>query len=307
MCTNTDALGTVTRRGAAFRAALGVGLWPIVLADPIAQCLTSTSWSSAVNALAFIALAAVAYFGIGLPVAASVPRWERWTAAATAAAVIADIAVRAPSLHNDLSPTDALVPALVIVLAAVSLSDRRNHLPDRTQLLKWPLGEGDWQIVEGSGRLLNHHWAVPAQRGALDIVGHARDGRSSHPLFPTRLGDYPIYQVPVLSPADGTVIALRDGAPDHPSTQSHPAGNHVVIDTGEERIVLAHLTPGSIKPTLGDTLQRGQLVGLVGSSGNSTEPHLHIHAVRNGEPLTLVFQDAPGPHRRGALVRPRPA
>ncbi|WP_052434466.1 M23 family metallopeptidase [Streptacidiphilus melanogenes] len=291
------------RRGAVHRAAVGIGLWPVVLTGPFARCLAGDSWSSAVDALAFVALAGVAYFGLGVPVPATVPRWERWIAAVAATAVVADVVVRAPGLRDDLSPTDAVAPLLALVLAVVAVADRHDRPAARSSPLSWPLGEGDWQVVEGDGRLLNHHWSVPAQRGALDIVGRARGGRSSRPVFPGRLSDYPIYRVPVLAPAAGRVVVARDGAPDHPTAGTHPAGNHVVIDTGRERILLAHLTPGSIEAAPGDHVRAGQRLGLVGSSGNSTEPHLHIHAVRDGVPLTLVFNDTPGAHRRGARVR----
>ncbi|WP_052442420.1 peptidoglycan DD-metalloendopeptidase family protein [Streptacidiphilus neutrinimicus] len=309
MPADPDTLRPALRRGAVHRAAIGVGLWPVVLAGPFARCLAGDSWSSAVDALAFVALAAIAYFGLGVPVPATVPRWERWCVGAVGAAVVADVVARAPRLRDDLSLADAVVPALALALAVVAAADRLDGPGARSSPLNWPLGEGDWQIVEGDGRLLNHHWSVPAQRGALDIVGRSRGGRSSRPLFPRRLSDYPIYRVPVLAPAAGTVVSARDGAPDHPTAGTHPAGNHVVIDTGRERILLAHLAPGSVRPARGERVRAGQPVGLVGSSGNSTEPHLHVHAVRDGEPLALVFHDAPGGHRRGvrARVRRRPA
>ncbi|MBF9073722.1 M23 family metallopeptidase [Streptacidiphilus fuscans] len=304
MCDDdSEALHPAIRRGAAIRAVLGVGLWPVVLADSVVQCLTGDSWSSAVDALAFVALAIVAYLGLGIPVAATVPRWERWVATAVTVGLVVDVAVRAPRLRDDLALGDAVLPIMAVVLAVLALADRRDRLGGRSSTLNWPLGDGDWQIVEGNGRLLNHHWTAPAQRGALDIVGRAHDGRSSRALFPRRLGDYPIYRVPVLAPADGTVVITRDAYPDHPTADAHPAGNHVVIDTGQERILLAHLTPGSVRHAPGDRVHAGEELGLVGSSGNSTEPHLHIHAVRDGAPLTLVFRDAPGGHRRGARVR----
>ena len=47
----------------------------------------------------------------------------------------------------------------------------------------------------------------------------------------------------------------------------------------------AHLQPGSLKVKLGDKVRRGQVVGLVGNSGNSTEPHLHFHVSDANSPL----------------------
>jgi murein DD-endopeptidase MepM/ murein hydrolase activator NlpD len=47
----------------------------------------------------------------------------------------------------------------------------------------------------------------------------------------------------------------------------------------------AHLQPGSIKVKVGDKVRRGQVLGLVGNSGNSTEPHLHFHLSDANSPL----------------------
>lgn len=303
---DADTLSPVIRRGATVRALLGIGLWPVILAQPVTDALAGTSWSASVNALAFLALLGTAYAGFGIPVAATVPRLERWALLAVTPAVLIHTAARSPHLARDLSPVNAIVPAVVLVLAATALADRRDRLAGHTSPLHWPLPPGRWQIVGGNGKVLNHHWVAPAQRGALDIVGTAPGGRSARPLLPTHLSDYAIYRTPVLAPADATVVATEDGHPDHPQRGAGPAGNHVVLDTGHERLLLAHLAPGTLKIQAGDRVTAGQQLGLVGSPGNSTEPHLHIHAVRDGQPLTLVFRHLDSPLRRGARTRHRP-
>jgi murein DD-endopeptidase MepM/ murein hydrolase activator NlpD len=56
------------------------------------------------------------------------------------------------------------------------------------------------------------------------------------------------------------------------------AGNHIVVDIGNGHFAFyAHLKPGSLRVRVGDRVKRGQVLGLVGNSGNSTEPHLHFH------------------------------
>ena len=58
----------------------------------------------------------------------------------------------------------------------------------------------------------------------------------------------------------------------------HPVGNHVVIEVAPEQyLLMAHLRPGSVAVKEGDVVQAGDAIGLTGNSGNSTEPHLHIH------------------------------
>lgn len=69
---------------------------------------------------------------------------------------------------------------------------------------------------------------------------------------------------------------------------SHPLkrdirGNYVTIQHApDEYSCLAHLVPGSVAVSPGERVARGQPIGRVGHSGNSSEPHLH-----------LQFQDHP--------------
>jgi murein DD-endopeptidase MepM/ murein hydrolase activator NlpD len=56
------------------------------------------------------------------------------------------------------------------------------------------------------------------------------------------------------------------------------SGNHVIMDIGNGLYALyAHMQPGSVRVKLGDKVTRGQVLGLLGNTGNSTEPHLHFH------------------------------
>ncbi|MFE0461586.1 peptidoglycan DD-metalloendopeptidase family protein [Kitasatospora sp. NPDC058965] len=81
-----------------------------------------------------------------------------------------------------------------------------------------------------------------------------------------------------------------------------PYGNHVVLDTGDAVVKLAHLRPGSVTVTVGQHVEAGRLLGEVGNSGNSTEPHLHLHAERDGQGLDLRFTGIRGPLHRGRTV-----
>jgi murein DD-endopeptidase MepM/ murein hydrolase activator NlpD len=54
-------------------------------------------------------------------------------------------------------------------------------------------------------------------------------------------------------------------------------GNFVALDIGYRRYALyGHLIPGSLRVKVGDMVKRGQVLGRLGNSGNSTEPHLHF-------------------------------
>ena len=83
-----------------------------------------------------------------------------------------------------------------------------------------------------------------------------------------------------------------------------PKGNHVVIqlETGTY-LVIAHLKPGSVVVKTGETVEEGQVIGQCGNSGNTSEPHIHIHHQRQdpvvypgdlAEGLPLYFRDHDG-------------
>jgi murein DD-endopeptidase MepM/ murein hydrolase activator NlpD len=58
-------------------------------------------------------------------------------------------------------------------------------------------------------------------------------------------------------------------------------GNHIVVrhDNGVKTLY-AHLTSTKVSP--GDKVLRGQVIGTVGSTGNSSGPHLHFEVIKNG-------------------------
>ena len=64
------------------------------------------------------------------------------------------------------------------------------------------------------------------------------------------------------------------------------AGNHVMLRCVDPNIdadvLLGHLRPGSVKVRAGARVAVGDWMGSVGNSGNTGEPHLHVHAQRAG-------------------------
>jgi hypothetical protein len=139
--------------------------------------------------------------------------------------------------------------------------------------------EGVWFVASG-GRspLVNGHYPLRVQRHALDLF-QVVDGKT-HRGAADLLGSYYAYGKRLFAPGDGTVTAVIDSRPDAPvgdSDLEHPEGNIVVVDVGGGRYVLyAHLKEGSARVRVGDRVVSGQNIGLVGDSGNSDEPHLHI-------------------------------
>lgn len=141
---------------------------------------------------------------------------------------------------------------------------------------------------------MNYHSAHPAQRYALDILRLNRLGTRAKGLYPKKLTQYEIFEDPVYSPCTGKVIEVRDDLPDLTPPQrdpENPEGNHVTLtcDGDDARLLLAHLKRGSVSVKKGATVKEGQIIGRVGNSGNTSEPHLHIHAERDGAGVPLRF------------------
>lgn len=131
-----------------------------------------------------------------------------------------------------------------------------------------------------------------AERYAIDFMQADRDGT----LWTgdgTRNEDYFVYDEPIHNVRRGRVVATSDGQPDTPaltrtnatSTPGLAAGNHVIVDIGGLYVLYAHIKPGTVAVKPGDRVRKGQVIGRVGSSGNSDAPHLHIHVTNRPSPL----------------------
>jgi murein DD-endopeptidase MepM/ murein hydrolase activator NlpD len=170
-------------------------------------------------------------------------------------------------------------------------------------VLSAPLRGDNWQAANGPSNASGHRRSIIpidgrariAQRFAIDWVRINPDGQATYTGDPLDNKNYRAYGSEALAVADGTIVATKDGIPQNipgensravPITLKTVGGNHVVLDIGHGRYAFyAHLQPGSLKVKLGDHVKRGQVLGLVGNSGNSTEPHLHFHVGDSISPL----------------------
>lgn len=83
--------------------------------------------------------------------------------------------------------------------------------------------------------------------------------------------------VPIFAVLDGTVIDTHDGEPDMNIEALGQPANYVILDHGNGRVCYYwHMANGSVAVSPGEQVVAGQQIGLVGSSGNSTGPHLHF-------------------------------
>lgn len=130
----------------------------------------------------------------------------------------------------------------------------------------------------------NYHVWLPVERFAYDFILPSTVPDS------TKLSDYPIFGVPVLAPAEGRVVMAVSTEPDgipHSDNATSQLGNVVVIELTESKtyLVLSHLKQNSLTVKTGDSVNKGDVIGAVGNSGSSSEPHLHIHHQRQN-PVT---------------------
>jgi len=119
-----------------------------------------------------------------------------------------------------------------------------------------------------------------------------------------RLESYTIFGKPVLAVADATVVSAIDGLPEqvpgkYPQGISLAAadGNSVILRLDDPALhghvfaMYAHMQPGSLRVHAGDKVHTGQVIGLVGNTGNSVAPHLHFQLM--AEPSSLASNGLP--------------
>lgn len=169
---------------------------------------------------------------------------------------------------------------------------------------------GTWYV--GASPSLNspHRWAAN-EEFAYDLIALGGDGQS-HKGDGSHLADYYAYGRDILGVADGVVVETgadateADGRLRRPDESEEdygkrtlmeqnellakgykaPLGNYVVIrHAGGEFSHYGHLKQGSVRVKAGETVTRGQVIGQLGQTGNSTEPHLHFQLTDGPDPM----------------------
>ncbi|MDX1437287.1 MAG: M23 family metallopeptidase [Anaerolineales bacterium] len=195
----------------------------------------------------------------------------------------------------------ALVPAITLIRPIPFPASIESASPAATVRLP---SDAPLQVAWGGDRLeTNYHAVAPDQRWAYDLF------IAPFLLGTPDLASYGCYGTPVLAPVDGVVIQAHDGEPDEvPGVVSNnltvPTGNHVSIQMESGTyLVIAHLREGSLRVATGDMVREGEEIGECGNSGNTSEPHIHIHHQRQdpneypfnfAEGLPLYFRDHDG-------------
>lgn len=164
--------------------------------------------------------------------------------------------------------------------------------------LRAPVRPGTWYSSESCCGNTHHRRGLAPINGRFDVpqrfaIDWYRVGEQGQAWEgdPTQLTSYLGYRQPVVAAAGGRVVEVQDGIADNPPPVTPPVppiedtvGNHVTLEVAPGRYLLyAHLKPGSLNVREGERVRPGQVLGLIGNSGNSTTPHLHFQVMTTAE------------------------
>jgi len=161
-----------------------------------------------------------------------------------------------------------------------------------------PLRGGPWICGNGPAYNSAHQTLVVVdgrarmpQRFGIDFSKVDAAGHRLPDPFPDEITNAMFfgYGAQVIAVADGVVERVVDGIPENvpqvsgkivpavPITKETVSGNWVAVKIAPHRwAFFAHLQPGRIRVHVGQHVKRGQLIGLLGNSGNAVGPHLHF-------------------------------
>lgn len=179
-----------------------------------------------------------------------------------------------------------------------SLANTKEGLEIRVPL------DGKVVVAWGGDKIeQNYHAAYPDQRWAYDLVVDPHSNGSELNQ------EYGCFGATVYAPIAGEIRTASDTEPDRKPDQDAPDidaafGNYIVMEPKgtDNRLIIAHLKSKSLLVKRGDFVAEGTPIAACGNSGNSTEPHVHIHYIELhdlGEEtvmtaLPLYFRDHKG-------------
>jgi hypothetical protein len=173
----------------------------------------------------------------------------------------------------------------------------RSHSYEETPVnLAFPFKHGAYAVFEGgNGRvssLMNYHYGASMHKGArtnlsmryaVDITKLTRWGNDADGFLPIQNSKYAVFNQIVYSPCDGEVSDVENKWPNETPWSGNPpynVGNHVLITANDFGVLMGHLQKGSIRVKNGDKVKKGQPIAQAGNSGWTSQPHLHIQAMR---------------------------
>ena len=212
------------------------------------------------------------------------------------------LSARISATRNAVGPDGkpAPLPVGMPVPASFTFDAGRTEVGKPARVIEPPLRGARWVATNGCcNRITPHRGAIITVNGIIYAPERfAIDWEQlddSNRIFAgdkKKLASWAYYGAPIHSVADGTVVNIWDASdeqvpgPPVPVSTEAIGGNMLVVDIGGGAFAFyAHLQRGSLKARLGDKVKAGQLLGLLGNTGNSTAPHLHFHLMDGPSPL----------------------
>lgn len=145
-----------------------------------------------------------------------------------------------------------------------------------------------WNVFWGGDtKELNYHVDNEAQKNAFDFLILDKFGKSYKTDGKTN-EDYNAFGKEVIAPCNGDIVLVIDGVKDNIPGEMNLfdiGGNTIVLKTeNNEYLVFCHFKHQAIKVKESQKVEQGQLLGLCGNTGHSSEPHIHFH-IQNVEDI----------------------
>jgi len=185
--------------------------------------------------------------------------------------------------------------ALLFMCCKMCQIRKASKVPEERLELAFPFQKGKYLITEGGdgyiSSLMNYHYkssthgqhkTQKSMRYAVDIVKIGSWSRTTPKLIAcANNADYAIFHDTIISPVDGVVVKVEDGIENNVTFPGkglleYTVGNHVVIKKEDYYIIMGHMEKNSILVKEGDYVKVGDKIGLVGNSGLTARPHLHM-------------------------------
>lgn len=198
-------------------------------------------------------------------------------------------------LYRNLKNGILIIASGFCLLLIFELYQGRNY-PEMSVTLEFPLRNGKFYVASGgANRIINNHFGtiIKSQQYAIDINKVGKWGRASNFFGTSSNQAHYIFGEDVYCPCEGKVLEVVKGVEDNMGSSmnvkaENGGGNFISLDCDNTIVSLVHLKNNSITVSLGQSVRVGELIGKVGNSGFSQEPHLHLQASRRGPDSTLL-------------------